>query len=253
MKTIRNMSNNGRKYQRGMTLIELLVAGVISLIAATGMVVVMANTLGTSSQTIQMARVSQEMRTGMQIMTRELRRANYHASFMSCYGNMDCRTTLGITAQVADININDYTTLNGESDCFWFWYDRPQSGTPVAVTAETVAAFRHTVVAGVGKLQMTTNRTTAANCTQNGDWVDITDPNIIDVLTFSVDDTDSVLEVINADGDTQGVERIGISITARLPVDPSLPVWVQSNANTDRELTEFIKVRNNTTTRFVAP
>ena len=59
-----------------MTLMEMLVAGMISLIALSAMVIVMANTLGTGSQTIQMARVSNEMRAAMQIMTRELRRAN---------------------------------------------------------------------------------------------------------------------------------------------------------------------------------
>jgi len=34
------------KLQKGMTLIELLVAGVVSLIAVSGMVLVMASTLG---------------------------------------------------------------------------------------------------------------------------------------------------------------------------------------------------------------
>ena len=244
MKMNWNKYSKSRKQQQGMTLIELLVAGVISLIASTGMVIVMANTLGTGSQTIQMARVTQEMRTAMQIMTRELRRANYHSSYIACYGDVDCRASLGISAKVADIGITD----NGDSDCFWFWYDRPQSGTVVLVNAEPVAAFRRTIASGtIGKLQMTTTRTTAPGCNLNADWVDITDPDIIDVLTFNVSNSESISETINAAGATQSVERIGLTITAKLTVDPSLPAWVQNNANASRELQEFVKVRNNTT------
>ena len=62
MKMLKKGHPGNRQRQKGVTLIELLVAGVISLIAASGMVLVMASTLGTSSQTIQMARLTQEMR-----------------------------------------------------------------------------------------------------------------------------------------------------------------------------------------------
>ncbi|MCW8926499.1 MAG: prepilin-type N-terminal cleavage/methylation domain-containing protein [Xanthomonadales bacterium] len=242
MTTISKKQIKSSKRQQGMTLIELLVAGVISLIAASGMVIVMANTLGTGSKTIQMAKVTQEMRTAMQIMSRELRRANYHSTYMSCFRDVDCLATLGISTQVGEINITD----NGDSDCFWFWYDRPQTGTAIAVTSEPVAAFRRTVVSGVGRIQMTTTRTAAPGCNANADWVDITDPELIDVLTFNVNDTGSFVETINAGGDTQSVERIGLTITARLTPDPSLPAWLQGNTNANRELREFVTVRNHT-------
>ena len=237
------------KRQRGMTLIELLVAGVISLIAASGMIIVMANTLGTGSKTIQMAKVTQEMRTAMQIMSRELRRANYHATFLACYGNVDCLNTLGIAAKVG---ANQYHGQWGQR-LLLVLVRPPQTGTQVAVNAEPVAAFRRAVVGGVGRLQMTTTRTAAPGCNLNADWVDITDPEIIDVLTFNVNDTESFTETINAGGDTQNVERIGLAITARLTPDASLPAWLQNNANASRELREFITVRNNTTSPPASP
>jgi len=251
MKMMKRGHSGIRLKQKGVTLIELLVAGVISLIAASGMVLVMASTLGTGSQTIQMARLTQEMRTGMQIMSRELKRANYHSTYLSCYGNVDCLTTLGLTGHVGTIGITD----NGDSDCFWFWYDRPQVGTQVAVTAEPVAAFRRAADGGVGKLQMTTNVTTPScgAAHNHADWVDITDPNIIDVLTFNVNDAASYIEVFNDDGDFQSVEKIALSMTAKLTVDSSVRSWIQANTNASRELTEFVSVRNNITTKFVAP
>lgn len=244
MKTINVRRPLNRHRQTGMTLIELLVAGIISLIAAGGMIIVMANTLGTGSQTIQMSRLSTEMRTAMQIMTRELRRANYHATYMSCYGNVGCRTDLSIDSKVKELTIVD----NGNSDCIYFWYDRPQSGTQVAVTSEPVAAFRRGVSATstVGRLQMTTTYTEAPNCALSANWVDITDPNIIDVQEFNVVDA-GFTEVINDDGDTQSVERVGLTIRAKLVNDPLTLTGLTAPPNVVRELQEFVTVRNNIT------
>ena len=251
MKKIRRMKYIGWKRQQGMTLMELLVAGVISLIAATGMVVVMANTLGTGSQTIQAARLTQEMRTAMQIMSRELRRANYHSTYMACFGNMGCRTTLGITAKVKEIAIVHVGTDETSSDCFYFWYDRPQTGL---VTAEPVAAFRRTVDGTVGKLQMTANNTTTdftdTDCNLSANWTDITDPDIIDVTAFDVVDA-GFFETINTNGDTQEVERIGLTIWAETINDP-LFLTGTPPAAVSREIQEFITVRNHTTTAVVA-
>ena len=242
MKMIRrNHYSVNRRKQAGMTLIELLVAGIISLIAASGMVIVMANTIGTGSQTILMSRLSQEMRTAMQIMSRELRRANYHSTFLSCYGNVDCRADLGIDTKVKEISIVD----NGDSDCFYFWYDRPQTGTPVLVTGEPVAAFRLDSSQSTGKLQMTLTSTGAPNCATSVGWFDITDPKIIDVQHFNVVDA-GFTEIISA-GTTQNVERIGLTIRAKLVVDPLTITGLTAPSNVVREQQYFVTVRNNTT------
>jgi type II secretory pathway pseudopilin PulG len=229
-----------RHKQMGLTLIELLVAGIISLIAASGMIIVMANTLGTGSQTIQMARLSQEMRTAMQIMSRELRRANYHSTFLSCYGNTGCLGSgfLNIADKIAPINITD----NGDSDCFWFWYDRPA----LTLANSQIAAFRRTTTGAIGKLQMTTSSTAAPSCNLDADWVDITDPSIIDVQLFNVVDA-GFTETINTALDTQSVERIGLTIRAKLVTDPLTLTGLSAPPSVLRELQEFVTVRNNTT------
>jgi hypothetical protein len=232
-----------------MTMVELLVAGAISLIASGGMLLLMVNTLGAGSQTVKMARLTQDMRSTMQIMTRELRRANYHAGFMNCFGNTGCLTEMpvlgDITSKVGAINITD----NGDSDCFWFWYDRPQTGTQVAVNAESVAAFRRTTVNSIGKIQMTTSRTSAPVCGSDTDWVDITDPGVIDVVSFNVSDSSSLTETINTAGDTQSIERISLTMSARLAGGSTEPIWIRDTTYSTRVLQEFVKVRNNTTTR----
>ena len=250
MKMIKNSRPGNRQKQTGVTLIELLVAGVISLIAASGMILAMSSTLGTGSQTIQMARLTQEMRTAMQIMSRELRRANYHSTFMNCYGKVDCLTTLGLTSRVRVIGINV------DRDCLWFWYDRPQTVTQLAITDEPVAAFRLTGPDGAGRIQMMTYDT-PPNCADPDDstnWVDLTDPNIIDVLSFEVINDDaafpSITETINTAGDTQNVEKIGLTMTAKLTADSSVAAWIQNlnSAGATRDLNAFVRVRNNVVT-----
>ena len=240
----------GWKHQKGMTLIELLVAGVISIIVSSGMVVLMATTLGTGTQTIKMTKLSSEMRTTMQIMTRELRRGNYHATYVSCYGNPDCIATLGIAGEVSEININ------GTNDCVWFWYDRPQrcptssctvaqlAAAQIAITAETVAGFRRAVTGGIGTIQMTTSGTAATNCPTSG-WVDVTNPDLIDITAFNVDDavTNFASYAYTVNG-TQSVERIGITMSGKLRSNASLPTWMQANDAPLLTIQDFIRVRN---------
>lgn len=232
--------------QGGFTLMELLVAMTISVVAVSAMLITMANTLGTGSQTIQMTHLSDELRAGMQIMTRELRRANYHKTFMACYGNVDCRGsgTLDIAAKVKDIGIN------ADGDCIWFWYDRPpqSDGTDPAVTGDYVAAFRRDTNAdGIGSLQMMTDQTGAPDCDSDANWVDITDDDVVDVQSFTASNTDSYTETINDAGDTQSVQRITLTITGRLVQTAAIPDWLKTAAAETKTVQDHVFVRNNTT------
>lgn len=230
--------------QHGVTLLELLIASLISLIAAIGMVILMANTLGTGTRTIKMTRLSQEMRTAMQIMTREIRRANYHATFADCFGDADCTTTLGISGVVKAI------TINGGSggSCFWFWYDRPDAGGN-AVTGDEVAAFRLVDDNGVGSLEMSVTGTGAPDCTADPEdgWLPITDSNVYDVTNFAITNTESFITTITKAGATLSVNRIGITMTGTLIGDASIPAWMRGADLPAVELQDFIRVRNDIT------
>ena len=222
---------------------ELLVAGTISVIVSSGMIILMASTLGTGTETIKMTKLSSEMRAATQIMTRELRRANYHASYVVCYGEPDCLATLGIAGEVTEINID------GSNECFWFWYDRPQrcpsssctaaelAAAQTAITAETVAGFRRT---STGVIEMTTSGTSAANCPATG-WVEITNPDLIDITAFNVNDAASYQYTING---TQSIERIGLTMSGKLRSDVSLPAWMQGGGAPELTMQDFVRVRN---------
>ena len=229
--------------QRGMTLMELLVAGAISVVASAAMLGMMANTLSSGTKTIKMTRLSQEMRSAMQIMTRELRRANYHGTYAACIGDVDCVGTLGISSVVKDISING----GSGGSCFWFWYDRPQNGgTEVAVTGEQVAAFRRaTNDSGAGSIEMSISGTGTPSCNTDSDsWQPITDPNVYDVTAFAITNTESFTSTVTGAGATLAVNRIGINMTGSLIDDASIPAWMGGSDVPTVQIQDFIRVRN---------
>jgi type II secretory pathway pseudopilin PulG len=266
----------GLKYQKGMTLIELLVAGVISLIASSAMVILMASTLGTGTRTIMVTKLGDEMRTSMQIMTRELRRANYHSTFAACFGNPDCATTVVIDDYINSVSeagkgIGIDDTPWSTNDCLWFWYDRDSDKTTLLGTAaEPVAAFRRAEDGdGIGIIQMTTaeHEFSTAVCDvarEDTKWVDVTDPNLVDVTTLEIDnniatsadyDTSFLYAFLDLDtvnsypytlgGSSQAVERVGITMTGSL-VGNVTPDFMQGADAPTVVLQDFIRIRNNT-------
>ena len=217
--------SQGLKTQRGFGLIEMLVSMALSLLAVSVMVILMASTLGTGSATIQMSRLSQELRASMQLMSRDLRRANFHSSFYNCYANVDCRDDLGISAYVDTIHINE------AGNCFWYWLDRDGDGD---LSNDAVGGFRYSTISGIGVIQMRTTGNSAANCDDDDGWELITDPNTVEITSFVVSDSDSYTETLSAAGDVQVVEKIRLNINGRMTTNPDV----------QREIQDLILIRN---------
>lgn len=211
--------------QRGLGLVEMMVSMTLSLLAVSTMVVLMANTLGSGATSIQMARLSQELRASMQLMSRDLRRANYHSSFLNCFGNVNCRGDLGIDGFIDTIRIS------AGGDCFWYWLDRDGDAQ---LDDDPVGGFRFTTVGGIGVIQMRTTGNAAANCNDDTGWEPITNPNTVDITAFNVSDTDSYSETLSATGDTQVVEKIRMSINGRMTGNPAI----------QKEIQDLILIRN---------
>jgi type IV pilus assembly protein PilW len=204
---------------------EMMISMALSLLAVTIMVILMANTLGTGAETIQMSRLSQELRASLQLMSRDLRRANYHSGFLNCFANANCRSDLNITAYVNTIQIN------AAGNCFWYWLDRDSDAD---LSNDAVGGFRHATINGVGVLQMRISGNSAANCDDGTDWELITDPGIVDITNLNISNADSYTESLSAAGDVQVVEKIRLSINGRMASNPSV----------QKELQDLILVRN---------
>ena len=222
MKTNWNKPSKKWKQQCGVTLIELLVAMVISLIVSTAMILLMASTLGTGTQTIQMSRLTQEMRTAMQLITRDLRRANFHSNSAACYGTINCSPDVTkITAIVPNLANN----------CFRFWLDRESDGDLDA------GAFQRYTRGSVNVLQMT--MADDANDTCGDDWgvaLDITDADIVNISAFTIGDDESYCTDISPT-DSQNISRIRLTMTGELQNTPQgIPI--------SKTIEDIIYVRN---------
>jgi type II secretory pathway component PulJ len=213
--------------QSGATLMEVLVAMSISLVVTSAMIAMMANSLGTTARIVKMTKLADDMRVAMQMMTRDVRRTSYNARSMFCYGNPNCGADEGGPTMAGDI------TIAGGGECLTFLLDRDHDGDS---TENAGGGFRRVTDSGIGVMEMWTAGA-AANCDVDAGWVRITDPEDMDILSFSADEALSYETEIFNDGTTsmsQKVRKIRLSMQGRLVLDNTVV----------REVEDIITVRN---------
>jgi type II secretory pathway component PulJ len=220
--------------QAGFSLMEAVVAMSISLVVTASMVALMAKSLGTTSRIVNMTKLSDDMRSTMQMLTRDVRRTSYNANAMFCYGNEDCHTDGSLTP-AGDI------AISAAEDCFTFQLDRLNDGD---ATNDAAGGFRRQQTnadPAIGWLEMWTGDAppALANCHDDNDnWVRITNPDSMDITQFTVNDGDlSYTEEIFNDGVktiSQRVRKLRFQIDARL---------VNASGIT-RRMEDVISVRN---------
>lgn len=171
-------SQTPKRRQAGFTLIEMLIAVVISLVVVGAMVGLMANSLAAGSQTIKMSQLQQEMRTAMQLMSRDVRRASYNAWALQCFSNPDCSTDGSLAATPG---LPGEITLNDANDCFIFELDRDHDGNS---NENAPGGFRRVTINGRGVIQMYIGTADTTCTSTSNSWVAITDPNVINVSFF---------------------------------------------------------------------
>jgi len=213
-----------------MSLMEVLVAMSISVVVTASMIALMANSLGSTARIVNMTKLSDDLRTTMQMMTRDVRRSSYNANSMFCYANTNCRSAVDATV-AGDI------TINGGNDCFTFLMDRDHDGDS---TENDAGGFRRVISSGVGVIEMWTGNA-ALDCSVaagTAGWVQITNPEIMDIFVFSVDDDLSYTQVVLDDGFgnilTEKVRKIRMNMRGRLVVDNTIV----------RRIEDVISVRN---------
>jgi len=234
-RTIRNSGLRMFKRQAGVTLIEAMISLALSLIVTSAMVVLMANSMGTSTRIIHMSQLTDELRNAMSMMTRDVRRANYSANSIFCYGHSQCGFAGGNALQVGDIQI--------DGECFTFTLDRSFNGD---ATDDAVGGFRRVVTAGTGVIEMWTGIAgTTPNCASGAgaaNWIELTDPNTVDITFFEVDDAGSITKEI-AESKTSTFDsrqrEIQISLEGELILEQQ-----KGSVVVVRRLEDIIYVRN---------
>ena len=230
--TIRNSGFRTLKRQAGVTLIEAMISLALSLIVTSAMVVLMANSMGTSTRIIQMSQLSDELRNAMSMMARDVRRANYSANAIFCYGNAACGDSGGIAEQAGDIQIS--------GECFVFNLDRNFDGDSID-DDDGAAGFRRVSNGGIGVIEMWTGGA-SPDCLGGSDWIELTDPNTVNITVFNIDDAESISEEIFPGEPTAFTNRqrqIQISLEGQLTLEEDM-----GNVMVTRRIEDVIYVRN---------
>ncbi|MGI9570282.1 MAG: PilW family protein, partial [Desulfobulbia bacterium] len=133
MKFIRNNT--------GFSTMELLISLTIGLVVTGSMIMLMSNSLSNTSRIVQMNKLSEELRTNMMLMSRDLRRSSYSANAIYCYGNPDC-TTLGAVGAAGYVLMPGDITINDANNCLTYRLDRDHDGD---ATEDGAGGFRRVV------------------------------------------------------------------------------------------------------------
>jgi len=218
---------------------EMMIALALGVVVTSAMVILMANSLGTATRIIHMSQFSDELRNAMSMMTRDMRRANYSANAIFCYGNSDCGASGGIAEQAGPIQISD------DFSCFSFTLDRDSDGN---AANDAVGGFRRvtTVPGGIGVIEMWTGAAPEADpCGSEAgedDWIELTDPGTVNITQFVVNDQ-SLPPSIIIESETSSFEnhqrQIQIQMEGQLVLEQAAGINMVS-----RRMEDIIYVRN---------
>ena len=224
------------RIQAGFSVTEMLVAMTIGLVVTASMIAVMSNSLSNTSRLVKMNKLAENLRSTMQMMSRDVRRSSYTANAVYCFGNPDC-SDLGSVGAAGSVLLPGDITINESNDCLTFLLDRDQDGD---ATEDDAGGFRRVVVNDVGQIEAWIGDSAPDCAAADEDWVALTDADQIDITAFTVNDDQSYNEILVADGDgnaitTQKVRRILMIVSGELIQDDSITRTVETT----------IKVRNN--------
>jgi prepilin peptidase dependent protein B len=181
--------------QGGVTLVELLIGMLVGLIVVAGGITVFTTSVKGQSDNIKLSRLNQDLRSMIDIMARDIRRAGFVTddpvtNLASLKNNpFFDDTTTGATTELA---------VYDSGNCIVYAYNANNDNPPVVQSTERFG-FRLTN----GELEMRRSGDTNEDC-DDGDWETITEPEVeITGLTFNLTSTtlNATSMATDADGD----------------------------------------------------
>lgn len=210
----------GRRDNLGVSLVELMISLVAGLIVVGSVLTFTVATVRSNAETLSATRLTQDLRVVINLVTREIRRAGY-----------DRMAELSIGTSSPALRYTDIT-LNAARDCIVIGYNRPalNAATAPPVSGE-LKGFRRVVRNGRGIIQ-SNSTSTPPNCGSDTGWVDLTNPNQIDITSLQFTYNQIPLTGLPT-GVAATVRNVEIQLAAALSNDPAIR----------RELTTRVRVR----------
>ena len=219
-----NAMRHGRpaSRQRGFSLVELMVGTTVGLLIIAGTVSLYAAHVTNGRKLLLEARLHQDMRAAMDLVSRDLRRAGY-------WGNA-IKGTVAIGAGSATA-VNPYRVITSPSaDEVTYQFSRD------AVEDDAVGAteeFGFRLASGVLQMQ-----------TEEGSWQPMTDPTIVTVQDFSITPTATSLPLGSLCPTACPVGTPNCPSVTVMRYDITLPGRATSDANIVRTLVSSVRPRN---------
>ena len=217
------IARNSPELVRGFTLVELMISMVIMLIVAVVTVQISSNVFRSNTQSIHMIQLSQEMRSAIQLISRDIRRSGYNDDSLASFLATEAISS-GVT--MGDLDANNI------ANCLQVQYDDLDGNA-----RNVVYRLRVLVETGRVSAHFDSNATCDTLTTDSG-WIDISDPLLshISGLEFVLNDqlTDIAENMNNGNTIQVGVEQINITISATL----------RSNEEVTRSITNEVQIRN---------
>lgn len=221
-------------WRRGFSLVELMVALAAGLIVSVALIAFLMSSFRSNSEYVQSTRLTQELRTSLDVVTHDLRRAGYDQNGMTKLAN-------NVSSKFARMLLGDEitpATVPKTYRCVIYGYDRPDQGIAGCTSTAGVVDQCNGEVRGIrlGQARTFGNRNVgvveyavsagttspACNgaapnysslpivCDATSKWCALSDPTRLDISAFALTDRRA-----NVTADTQ-LRDIGVSITGRI-------------------------------------
>jgi type IV pilus assembly protein PilW len=198
--------------QKGLTLIELMIAMVIGLLIVGTVITIFITNVRSNRDNVAMIKLNQELRGAMTFISDELKRSGYNDGLYEAY--------------LAELEINDADTppdYISDDDCIRYAYQAPSVSAASVVPPTSIYGFRFDT--GAKEIKWGANATDACNFGES-----ITDKNLVEITNFDI----KLLPVeFSSAGDVMQVE---VTIEGNIELS--------GNITATRNISEIIRVRN---------
>ncbi|WP_454780531.1 prepilin-type N-terminal cleavage/methylation domain-containing protein [Legionella sp. WA2022007384] len=216
------MSLISNKQHKGYTLLEILIGISIGLFLLGGSIAIYISLMRSFYNVIAVNRLDQQLRSAMNMMVIEIRRAGYSANAANDIGT-------GTITNPFIASANDITVPI--SSCILFTYDTDSNGAMPSLNS-TGYDKRFGFRLSNNVLQARASTDSFFDCT-NGSWINLTDPSQIQVTNLAFTLTPTVLTLSNGVS-TLTIRNVTVSLTGNLISDTSA----------SRTFVQEIRVRN---------